>query len=232
MRSPPGDARPPFPPLESQRDVCKAFFAMSGKGRTRGAVAERRIRRITEPQDLRALAHPLRLRLLGALRLDGPATASALARRFEVSSGLTSYHLRALAERGFVEDAPEHKGGRERWWRAAHDAHEWEMPQSGDAAELAGRLEAARALTLEQARAYSRWLEKVVSAEAALPDEWRPAVALSDRWMHLTPAQLRRLTAELEEVVDRFAREAEEGAEGARRVGTLFAAFPDDGILP
>ena len=46
---------------------------------------------------LRALTHPLRTRLLGALRVDGPATASELGRRFGESSGATSYHLRRLA---------------------------------------------------------------------------------------------------------------------------------------
>ncbi|MDQ8705747.1 hypothetical protein RCO28_25095 [Streptomyces sp. LHD-70] len=35
-------------------------------------------------------------------------------------SGATSCHLRQLAAYGFVEDAPEHGKGRERWWRTAH----------------------------------------------------------------------------------------------------------------
>ena len=197
----------------------------------------RRIRTITEPQELRALAHPLRLRLLGALRLDGPATASSLARRFDVSSGLTSYHLRALAERGFVEDAPGHDRGRERWWRAAHDAHEWHLPTDGDPADLAGRVEAATALGKEHARFFARWIEKVAAAEPHLPPEWQPVIAMSDRWMHLSPEQTGQLVAELEEVFDRFdaPRDGDgdgDGAPGARRVGALLAVFPDDGSIP
>ncbi len=197
-------------------------------------MAERRIRTISEPQDLRALAHPLRLRLLGALRLDGPATGSALARRFEVSSGLTSYHLRALAERGFVEDAPGHGGGRERWWQAAHDAHEWHLPTEGDPAELAGRMEAATALSIEHARVYGKWIEKVARTATRLPEEWRPIVALSDRWMHLTPDEAKRLVEELEEVIDRYddAQKDRDHPPEARRVGTILAAFPDDGTIP
>jgi DNA-binding transcriptional ArsR family regulator len=194
---------------------------------------ERRVRTITEPQDLRALAHPLRVRLLGALRLDGPATASALARRFGVTSGLTSYHLRALAERGFVEDDPGRGGGRERWWRAAHDAHEWHVPADGDADDVAGRVEAARALSAEHARVYARWIERVATTEPELEPEWRPTVTLTDRWMRLAPEQLARLGAEVEAVIARFADEAVAAeAPGARRVGTLFAAFPDSGELP
>ena len=188
-----------------------------------------RVRTITEPQDLRALAHPLRIRLIGALRLDGPATASALARRFDVSSGLTSYHLRALADRGFVEDDPGHSGGRERWWRASHDAHEWYVPSAEeDPVEHAGRIEATRALNLEVAQLYGRWLEKVAAAEPDLPETWRGVTQFSDRWLLLTPEQLERLGDEVEQVLERFA--AEEGPPG-ERVGVLFAAFPDDGRI-
>lgn len=59
-----------------------------------------------DAHSLRGLAHPLRIRLLGDLRLHGPATASQLAERLGESSGATSYHLRQLAAYGFVEDAP------------------------------------------------------------------------------------------------------------------------------
>ena len=57
------------------------------------------------PEALRALSHPVRLRLLGLLRMDGPSTASALATRLGLNSGATSYHLRQLAQHGFVVDA-------------------------------------------------------------------------------------------------------------------------------
>lgn len=43
-----------------------------------------------DAESLKALAHPLRARLLTALRLEGPATASALGRRFDETSGSTS----------------------------------------------------------------------------------------------------------------------------------------------
>ena len=83
--------------------------------------------RILHPtgHQLRVLAHPLRTRLLGALRFHGPATSTALAARLGTNSGATSYHLRQLAEAGLVEDDPERSNGRDRWWRAAHDATSW-----------------------------------------------------------------------------------------------------------
>src|SRR5690606_19778936 len=61
-------------------------------------VERRQISRIKpDAMALRALAHPQRMRMLAMLRIDGPATATALAERMGLNSGATSYHLRQLA---------------------------------------------------------------------------------------------------------------------------------------
>src|SRR5919107_5857404 len=73
---------------------------------------------VTDPRALKALAHPLRGRLLASLRTDGPSTASRLAEQLGESSGSTSYHLRQLATYGFVEELTDEGNGRDRWWRA------------------------------------------------------------------------------------------------------------------
>lgn len=64
---------------------------------------------------LRALAHPLRLRML-SLMWPGPMSAAELARELDVSHALASQHLRRLAAVGLVELAEERtrRGGRER----------------------------------------------------------------------------------------------------------------------
>ncbi|HUQ23936.1 MAG TPA: winged helix-turn-helix domain-containing protein [Gaiellaceae bacterium] len=67
-------------------------------------------------REVRALAHPLRLRMLESLS-DGAATASMLARELGESSGATSYHLRALAAAGLIVEDLERRRGRERWWK-------------------------------------------------------------------------------------------------------------------
>lgn len=69
---------------------------------------------------MRALAHPLRLRILESLA-DAPATASMLARELGESSGATSYHLRALASAGIIIEDLERRKGRERWWQRDPD---------------------------------------------------------------------------------------------------------------
>ncbi|WP_433203875.1 ArsR/SmtB family transcription factor [Dactylosporangium sp. CS-047395] len=67
---------------------------------------------------LRALAHPLRLRMLN-LMWPGPMSAAELARELAVSHALASQHLRKLAAAGLVELAEERtlRGGHERRYR-------------------------------------------------------------------------------------------------------------------
>ncbi|WP_206681065.1 transcriptional regulator [Actinomadura sp. J1-007] len=71
---------------------------------------------LTDPEQVRLLAHPLRQRIAQILR-NGPVSSTSLARELGESTGSTSYHLRRLAKYGFVEEVPELAKGRERWWR-------------------------------------------------------------------------------------------------------------------
>jgi DNA-binding transcriptional ArsR family regulator len=51
-----------------------------------------------DARNLRGLAHPVRVRMLGLLRTEGPSTATLLGERLGLSSAATSYHLRQLAD--------------------------------------------------------------------------------------------------------------------------------------
>lgn len=173
-----------------------------------------------DANQLRVLAHPLRTRLLGTLRLEGPATATALARSLSTNTGATSYHLRKLAVVGLVEETGEGQG-RERWWRAVHDQHSYSTTghEDPDARAAASWLE-GNALRLLQARAEA-WLR---SADE-LPAPWREVGGFSDYFLDLSPDQLRALTDELYSVIERY-REAGPQGEDARRVFVFVEAFP------
>ena len=126
-----------------------------------------RLRHIEDAQLLRAMAHPLRLRLIGALRKDGPATASELARRLGESSGSTSYHLRQLARYGFVEEAAERNRGPHastggRWTRAWSGRSTPTMRASSRRAASSGR-----ELVAEYSRWLLRWFEERPSGTGA-----------------------------------------------------------------
>src|SRR5580704_4696174 len=75
--------------------------------------------KLTDPETMRALAHPARIALWQHLLLEGPATATECAPVAELSPSACSYHLRQLARYGFVEqDQAAAANGRERPWRA------------------------------------------------------------------------------------------------------------------
>jgi DNA-binding transcriptional ArsR family regulator len=67
---------------------------------------------------LRALAHPLRLRVLSLLT-GAPMSAAQIARELDVTHANASYHLRQLHTAGLVEIAEERstRGGQERRYR-------------------------------------------------------------------------------------------------------------------
>src|SRR5215211_8948937 len=99
------------------RHLCKDTLQMSFAQPVR---TERELRVATGRQ-LQALAHPVRMRLLAALR-RGPATATRLAEELGESSGSTSYHLRVLGKAGVIEEDVTRRHGRERWWRRPEGA--------------------------------------------------------------------------------------------------------------
>ena len=109
------------------------------------------------PEELKALAHPLRMAMYDYLSEHGSATASQLGRHLGESSGQTSYHLRQLEKHGFVEDDPAHERGRDRWWRAVgYSLDGRDMlrdPRTADAAKAL-----LQGVVAERAQVLQRWL--------------------------------------------------------------------------
>lgn len=172
---------------------------------------------------LRVLAHPLRARLLGALRFHGPATATMLAARLGTNSGATSYHLRQLAEVGLVEDDAERSTGRDRAWRSSHESTSWRSTDFDDDPD-------ARAaddwLMRHHASTTAHWLDDWLSARHEWPTEWRDAADQSDYHLALTAAGLSRLMAELHGVMRRYVGAEDPSTPTAERVTVLLQAFP------
>lgn len=138
---------------------------------------------------LKALAHADRLRILGHLRVSGPATASALARRFGLNSGATSYHLRQLAKFGLIEEVAELGNGRDRWWRASHESTFYET------AELKGEaLEAGLAFNQAVLSAHVHMMQRAQAAYRDLDISWRKASTNSDVVIPLDAAAAETLT--------------------------------------
>src|SRR3954451_7046147 len=157
------------------------------------------------PQQLRALTHPVRLRILGILRTEGPTTATALAQRLGLNSGATSYHLRQLAQHGFNVDDEGRGTGRERWWQAAHASTRTDLEEYPGQADK----EALDAYLQSVVVVYTQLMQAAVEERSTLSDEWRQASTLSDWRCRLNPEQARRLIDVVSETIEEF-EQAEE----------------------
>jgi predicted ArsR family transcriptional regulator len=160
------------------------------------------------PQQLRALTHPVRLRVLGILRTEGPTTATALATRLGLNTGATSYHLRQLAQHGFIVDDEERGNARERWWKAAHASTRTDWEEDPDPADQ----ETVDAYLQSVVVVYTQMLQQMVEERATLSPEWRNASSISDYRARFTPEQARRLLEKVQAVIEEF-EEAEERPE-------------------
>ncbi|MFD4791437.1 ArsR/SmtB family transcription factor [Streptomyces sp. NPDC058459] len=181
---------------------------------------------VLDAKGLRAMAHPVRVRLVGLLRKHGPSTATRLAERLGVNSGTASYHLRQLGAAGFVEEDAERGNARERWWRSVHH-----MTELNDR-ELAEREpEATLAYLQSVAAAYTLRVQQTLNELETMPPAWRDNFDLSDWALRLTPDEAATLHEELRSVIARYRRDTPEAAlnapEGAERVGVVTHLLPE-----
>lgn len=182
--------------------------------------------RIDNAAQMRALAHPTRLRILGILRANGPQTAAMLGEVIDEAPGTISYHCTRLAGAGLVEPAADQGSDRrERWWRAAHDSSFWDPAESLDDPE---RTLAANALDHAVARVYAANYEAFVDRAATFGREWVAASSSSDRVLRLSVEELRAMGDEFRAVVERWAAvSAKHGAgDGSEQVFVLHQAYP------
>jgi predicted ArsR family transcriptional regulator len=191
-----------------------------------GQARERTVTRLTDPRALRAYAHPVRMRLMGLLRTEGPLTATRAADLLGESSGTCSFHLRQLAKYGLVEEA-EGGTGREKPWRATTTSTAWDTT-GDDTPEMAAATSLLSTVVADQYfEQLARWLE----ASPGEPAEWRRAAMLGDRLLYVTPAELEELRDRMREMLDEYVERdlrPELRPADARLISWLNIAFPND----
>ncbi|MGW1378471.1 helix-turn-helix domain-containing protein [Streptomyces sp. NPDC002446] len=152
-----------------------------------------------DARSLRGLAHPLRMNIFELLSLDGPATATGLAGRLGENTGTISWHLRHLAEHGFIEEETGRGTKRERWWRRVGITNELNTADFRDDPDTRGALSVYLHELVQQ---YFHRVTTYVSED--WDDMWRSAGTIADwRDLRLTPDQLKALNAELTAVIAR-----------------------------
>lgn len=179
--------------------------------------------RTVDPRSLRALAHPLRMRILDLLSDQGPATSARLAAQLGENTGTVSWHLRHLAEHGYIEEEMGRGTKRERWWRRK------DRTLVLNTRELSVDPETSQALSVYQQHYLERTFRRAARAlSVPLTGDWVGSGHMSD-WgdVRLTPAQLHALGQELLAVVRRHVPDPEAPVpDGAQPVLIQFQVLP------
>ena len=167
---------------------------------------------------LRALAHPLRWKLLDLLSSEQSATATRCAEALGESVASCGYHLGILAKYGYIEPVPPtgDRPGREKPWRLASRRQDLSATGLDESGTLAARAAAEVFLDHELERIKDRL--RRVDLE---PAEWRAASYVSGVTRWLTAAELAEIKDQLAEIEGRFAdRDDDPGCRppGAREV--------------
>jgi DNA-binding transcriptional ArsR family regulator len=182
------------------------------------------------PRRLRGLVHPIRVRLLYLLETDGPATASQLGRRIGQSSGVTSYHLRLLADLGFVEDDTERGNGRDRWWRTKYRSSAFTFRSPDDPGDPETVEVAEQYMRMVVDTYHERMLSYVNSLAGRLDQLPTLPWTFGEYAIELTHDEARALSTEVHALVERYRRKPGRigRRDGAHRATFQFQMLPDD----
>jgi hypothetical protein len=173
-----------------------------------------------DPKKLRALAHPLRWKLIDLLGSELTATATRCAEVLGESVASCSYHLGILGKYGYTEHVPG-QVGKEKPWRLASSTQD--LIPAGLDTEGALAAEAAAEVFLDHELGRLKDRLRRYSLE---PQPWQEATRFDGSTTWMTAAELREVSEQLTRLVLTHAERAEDPAgrpPGAREV-RLFAA--------
>jgi DNA-binding transcriptional ArsR family regulator len=179
---------------------------------------------ISDPKVMRALAHPARLTILEELGLGRAGTATEFAAICGLTPSATSYHLRALAKAGLVQEAPGRGDGRERVWQLV-SAGGIEITSGPDGDPEAMRAEQGLVevwLARSEARTRSwvaRWPEE--------SREWYYATRMLEYIIDVTSEELSELNAKVYELMRPYSRTVRrEPPPDSRAIAIVYRTVP------
>ncbi|GAB2972082.1 ArsR/SmtB family transcription factor [Saccharothrix stipae] len=174
---------------------------------------------IKDPKTLRALAHPLRWKLIEVLGSYGPSTATQCAEVLRESVASCSYHLNMLAQYGFVAEVP--GKGRQKPWRLVRADQSWSSIEMDDETALAA--EAAGDAFLEKEFSSIRERFRTKDRESI---EWRKVMGTFATIEFLTAEEAAEVHEKIAELFKPYAgrlENEENRPEGARPVRYFLA---------
>lgn len=180
---------------------------------------------ISDPERIRALAHPVRLELLDHLRDVEEATATQCAARVGESVASCSFHLRILEKYGYIERAE--RRGREKPWKVREPGSALDARPDR---EVPGSLHAVQELAALTVTREADRVTRYLARAGEEPDDWLGAVTISTAGFWATAEEVRELSEEVQRLVQRFAGRAADPArrpEGARHARLFATVNPD-----
>lgn len=148
---------------------------------------------ITDAKAMRALAHPLRIQLLGVVGVHGPITAARASEYVDESPSNCSFHLRTLVEHGYIERAPG-ATGRNKPWQITGITQNFNRDQADPDAELA-------AVALGDV--FQNWEFERMRAGRHLPvpEAWKGHLYDSGSTLFLTPEEVDGFAANFQQLI-------------------------------
>lgn len=177
-------------------------------------------RHLVDPATMRALSHPLRIRLLDVLAERGPMTATQISDVVNESPTTCSFHLRSLAKHGFVEEAGGGKG-RNRPWRHIPQGlfiDDAKLDTEGRVAANRFRIEATRRVQA----AYEHWLED----RPNYPARWQDVDVRSDWEGPMARDDLKEMSRRVGEVIAEYTAGDRPRGDDAVRVHIGYSTHP------
>jgi len=154
--------------------------------------------RISDPERIRALAHPVRIALLDHLGDVDEATATQCADALGESPASCSFHLRMLEKYGYIERAD--RRGREKPWKVKVADFDLRPDPEVPGSLLAVQAVAALGLESEFLRSMD-WFSRIERES----DEWVQASTFTRSSFWATAAELAELSRDVQNLTDRFA---------------------------
>lgn len=155
-------------------------------------------RNITDPKALRALAHPLRWKLIEVIQREGIATATQCAEETGESVANCSYHLNLLAKYEYIEPA-EGGQGREKPWKLVSQSQSISDVGVDRETELAAQAASSAFLDYALAQIKERHLTAPLE-----PEEWRRVVGVNNSTDFMTPAEVEELTDTITQLMNKY----------------------------
>jgi DNA-binding transcriptional ArsR family regulator len=153
---------------------------------------------IKDPKRLRALSHPLRVRLLNLLGEEGSATATRCAEVLGDSVASCSYHLNILAKYGFIEEAPGGQG-REKPWKTVGEG----QSISPEGLDLDGQLAAEAAIGTFVDQEFAL-IKSRMARWGLLPESWHEAFGTNSTTAFLTAEEAAAIRDEIDDIFGRY----------------------------